>query len=141
MLNAKTRVGDKVLVEAELVSLVRRAGNEDGLDLDYYLVRIPGSVKPVAVFDYALRSNEAANFKITDTDWDIENLPNVARNIRMYRQRANLSQEKAAKAIGVSQSALNAWERGVNFPRYARIVALAKLFDVSVEDITRLEAA
>lgn len=136
MLTSKTKVGDKVFIEGELASLVKRAGNSDGIDLDYYLVRIPGSSKPVAVFDYAIKSNVPVRFNITDRDFKLEGLPAVARNIREYRQRANLSQQAVADALGVRQSAVTAWEAGINFPRYERVIAMSRLFDVSVDDLT-----
>lgn len=47
------------------------------------------------------------------------------------RTTKGLSQVKLAKAIGVSQKAIDFWERGVNEPKASYIVLLANFFNVS----------
>ena len=53
--------------------------------------------------------------------------------IKDLRQERNVSQMALAKAIGVSQKAIDYWERGVNQPKASYIVALADFFDVSCD--------
>ncbi len=49
------------------------------------------------------------------------------------RQERNLSQAKLAEAIGVSQKAIDYWERGLNEPKASYIVALADFFGVTCD--------
>src|SRR5574343_481166 len=55
---------------------------------------------------------------------------------RMARERANLTQESVARAIGLSgrsKSTLSAWEAGTRDPRARYVQALAILYGVPVE--------
>lgn len=53
--------------------------------------------------------------------------------IKELRQEAGISQETLGKAIGVSQKAIDYWERGVNEPKAGYIVALCDFFCVSAD--------
>lgn len=55
--------------------------------------------------------------------------------VKELRKERNLSQEGLAKAIGVSQKAIDYWERGINEPKASYIVKLADFFDVSADYI------
>lgn len=57
------------------------------------------------------------------------------RDIRNCRKKAGLSQADTAKALGVAQTAVSQWERGLSAPRYARLQQLARLFKCSVNDL------
>lgn len=57
----------------------------------------------------------------------------VVERIKELRMEKGLSQQTLAKAIGVSQKAVDYWERGVNEPKASYIIALAKFFDVSTD--------
>jgi len=39
-----------------------------------------------------------------------------------------------AKSIGVSQKAIDYWERNVNEPKASYIIALVRIFDISFDD-------
>lgn len=54
----------------------------------------------------------------------------VIKDLRIER---GLSQKKLANAIGVSQKAIDYWERGVNEPKASYIVLLADYFGVSCD--------
>ncbi len=54
-------------------------------------------------------------------------------NIKCLRAEKNLSRAALAKAIGVSQKAVDYWERGVNEPKASYIVLLADFFGVSAD--------
>lgn len=56
-----------------------------------------------------------------------------AERIKELRQEKNLSQSVLAQKIGVSQKAIDYWERGVNEPKATYIVRLADFFDVSTD--------
>ena len=51
------------------------------------------------------------------------------------RKGKALSQASLAKVIGVTQKAIDFWEKGINEPKASCIVALAKFFDVSTDYI------
>ena len=59
----------------------------------------------------------------------------MERGSRSCGQRKGLSQERLARQIGVSQKAIDYWERGVNEPKASYILALCDFFDVSADDL------
>ena len=60
---------------------------------------------------------------------------NIGVRIKDLRKEKNISQSELANAIGVSQKAIDYWERGVNEPKASYIVALADFFNVSADYI------
>ena len=62
-----------------------------------------------------------------------------AERLFELRQEKHLSQESVAKAIGVSQKAIDFWEKGVNEPKLSYIVKLAIFFNVSCDFLTGLK--
>lgn len=56
-----------------------------------------------------------------------------AERIKELRQEKNLSQSVLAQKIGVSQKAIDYWERGINEPKATYIVRLADFFDISTD--------
>ncbi len=57
----------------------------------------------------------------------------LSKNIKELRTEKGLSQEQLAKQIGVSQKAIDYWERNVNEPKASYIIKLADFFDVSAD--------
>ena len=57
--------------------------------------------------------------------------------IRELRQEKHLSQEELARLLGVDRSAVARWEAGSNAPRMERLLALARIFDCSLDDLIR----
>lgn len=49
----------------------------------------------------------------------------IAERLKELRQEHNLSQSALAKEIGVSQKAIDYWERGVNEPKATYIIKMA----------------
>ncbi len=49
------------------------------------------------------------------------------------RKEKNISQDFLAKQIGVSQKAIDFWEKAINEPKASFAIKLAKYFNVSVE--------
>ncbi|MCD8040595.1 MAG: helix-turn-helix domain-containing protein [Clostridia bacterium] len=56
---------------------------------------------------------------------------NIGQIIKELRTEKELSQAQLAKEIGVSQKAIDFWERGINEPKASYIVALADYFGVT----------
>jgi len=55
--------------------------------------------------------------------------------IREHRTRCKMTQEFVAESLGVSRQAVSKWESGTTDPSTSNLLALAKLFDVSVEEL------
>lgn len=53
--------------------------------------------------------------------------------IKELRKERDISQALLAKNIGVSQKAIDYWERGVNEPKASYIIKLADFFGVSAD--------
>ena len=56
-----------------------------------------------------------------------------AERLKELRQERSLSQIALSKEIGVSQKAIDYWEREINEPKATYIVRLADYFDVSTD--------
>ncbi len=53
--------------------------------------------------------------------------------LKELRIEKSLSQQQLAKAIGVTQKAIDFWEKGINEPKVSYVWSLAKFFDVSAD--------
>lgn len=59
----------------------------------------------------------------------------LEEQIRHYRKQAGLSQEKMADRIGVSRQAITKWENGTGIPDISNLMAIADLFQISVDEL------
>lgn len=59
--------------------------------------------------------------------------------IRALRKENNLTQKALAEQIGVSQKAIDYWERGINEPKASYIIRLADYFHVSADYLLERE--
>lgn len=57
----------------------------------------------------------------------------IGKRIKELRTERKISQAALAKGIGVSQKAIDYWERGVNEPKASYIIALHNFFHVSAD--------
>ena len=57
--------------------------------------------------------------------------------IRELRQEKQLSQEELARRLGVDRSSVARWETGSNNPRIEKLLALAKIFGCSLDELVR----
>lgn len=60
-------------------------------------------------------------------------------NLIMLRNLAGFSQEEVAEKIGISRQAYAKWEKGLTIPDVEKCAALAKLYDVTVDTLLKLE--
>lgn len=58
---------------------------------------------------------------------------NIGEIIKELRTEKGMSQAELGKSIGVSQKAIDYWERGVNEPKASYISSLADFFGVSAD--------
>lgn len=63
----------------------------------------------------------------------------ISTRIKELRIDANISQQELAKEIGVSQKAIDFWEKGINEPKASYVVKLAVFFKVTTDYLLGLE--
>ena len=61
----------------------------------------------------------------------------LGERLKTVRMRYNMTQEFVAEQLGVSRQAVSKWESGKAEPSTANLLALAKLYDISVEDLIK----
>ncbi len=64
---------------------------------------------------------------------------NISTRLLELRKERALSQAKLAKEIGVTQKAIDFWEKGINEPKVSYIVKLAYFFNVTADYILGIE--
>lgn len=60
-------------------------------------------------------------------------------NLFLLRKEKGISQQALAKEIGVTQKAIDFWEKDINEPKASYIVKLANFFDVSADYLLGIE--
>lgn len=61
----------------------------------------------------------------------------LGETIRARRTACKMTQEFVAEAVGVSRQAVSKWEAGASEPSTSNLLALAKLFGISAEELLR----
>lgn len=56
--------------------------------------------------------------------------------LKELRARHNLTQRETARKLGVSMQTYNAWERDISNVGISKVLAVAELFGVGLEDIS-----
>jgi DNA-binding XRE family transcriptional regulator len=126
--------GARVLVEAELVTVPKRGRTPEGVEVTYCTVRFKGNEHPVTVFVMDVTDPPEQEFRLTSLDFDATRTK-IAVNLRMHRQRANLSQTRLAELIGVTQNAVSKWENGYTVPRFYTVPALIGALGITTEEL------
>lgn len=62
----------------------------------------------------------------------------VGREIERARKRRGLTQDALARALGVGQSLVSDWERGIREPSISQLSRIAHQLDVSPHDLVRV---
>ena len=57
--------------------------------------------------------------------------------LKEHRVRCKMTQEFVAESLGVSRQAVSKWETGTTDPSTSNLLALAKLFGISAEELLR----
>lgn len=65
----------------------------------------------------------------------------LSENLYNLRKLHKLSQEQVAEQLGVSRQAVAKWEAGETAPDIHNCVSLARLYDVSVDDLVNYDSA
>ena len=58
-------------------------------------------------------------------------------SLKIFRQKYGYTQEQIAEKLGVSRQAVAKWERGDSLPDIVNVIALADLYEVSVDSLVR----
>ena len=58
-----------------------------------------------------------------------------SENLKQIRKENHLSQEELAELLDVSRQAVSKWENGASDPSTSNLIALAKLFKISPEEL------
>ena len=61
----------------------------------------------------------------------------LAEELRENRLRCKMTQEFVAETLGVSRQAVSKWENGSSDPSTSNLIALAKLYGISAEELLR----
>jgi len=65
----------------------------------------------------------------------------LCENLYTLRKGKKLSQEQVAEAIGVTRQAVAKWEAGEALPDLTNTVALAKLYDITLDELVNFDSA
>ncbi|HRX41211.1 MAG TPA: helix-turn-helix domain-containing protein [Clostridia bacterium] len=63
----------------------------------------------------------------------------IANRLYNLRKKHGLSQEELAERIGVSRQAVSKWERSESSPDTDNLIALAKIYGVSIDEMLNME--
>ena len=58
---------------------------------------------------------------------------------RKLRLQCNLMQKQVADTLGIEQSNISDWENNVSRPEYENLIALARLYDETLESLLGIE--
>lgn len=61
----------------------------------------------------------------------------LGETLKEHRENCKMTQEFVAEHLGVSRQAVSKWETGASDPSTANLIALAKLFGVSPEELLK----
>ena len=60
-----------------------------------------------------------------------------SKNLIQLRKKYNYSQEQLAEMTGVTRQAVSKWESGMSTPDIEKIILLADIFDMSIDELLR----
>lgn len=70
---------------------------------------------------------------------DIRKKSNIKKSLgevlKQHREECKMTQAFVAEAIGVSRQAVSKWENGTSDPSTSNLIALSKLFYITVENL------
>lgn len=63
------------------------------------------------------------------------NQEKIGKFIALKRKQKNLTQEKLASLLNITDRAVSKWERGINMPDASLMLELSKILDISVNEL------
>lgn len=61
--------------------------------------------------------------------------PEMGRVIALARRARGMTLRQLGERLGVSAQAVHKWERGVNYPDITQLPMIARVLEVSIEDL------
>lgn len=58
-------------------------------------------------------------------------------NLKLFHKQNGFTQEQVAEKLGVSRQAVAKWERGESVPDIENVIALADMYEVTVDSLVR----
>jgi len=105
------------------------------------LIALVLSILSFAVFIFLIVLLIRALLKYLRSDNDRINPPDQAQSLcealKACRVSRGMTQEYVAESLGVSRQAVSKWENGTSDPSTANLMALAKLYGLSVDELLR----
>ena len=66
-----------------------------------------------------------------------ENAKTLGEVLKQHRLNCKMTQEFVAETLGVSRQAVSKWEKGQSDPSTTNLIALAKIFDITPEEMLK----
>jgi len=105
------------------------------------LIALVLSILSFAVFVFLIVLLIRALLKYLRSGTDRQSPPDQAQNLgealKAHRTSRGMTQEYVAEALGVSRQAVSKWENGTSDPSTANLMALAKLYGLSVDELLK----
>ena len=101
-----------------------------GINLLYYVPLIILIVLGIRALLKYLRSKDA-------NPETVQIRRSLGEVLKAHRTRCKMTQEFVAESLGVSRQAVSKWETGAAEPSTSNLIALAKLYGVSAEELLR----
>ncbi len=58
---------------------------------------------------------------------------------KRYRKQSGYTQAQLAEILGIKQSSISDWENDISRPEYENLIALAKLYDETIDTLLGVE--
>ena len=58
-------------------------------------------------------------------------------NLKVLREKRNLSQEDLARKLQISRQSISKWEQGISYPSILYLVPLIKILDCTLEELLK----
>ena len=59
----------------------------------------------------------------------------ISKNLKYHRESNNLSQTALAKATGIPQTTISAYENGTNIPNIINCITLANFYGITIDEL------
>lgn len=70
------------------------------------------------------------------TFWnDMNDLYNLTKNLKALRRQYGYTQQYVAEQLGITPQSYHAYEAGITIPTLPNFIKLARLYDVSLDDL------
>ena len=108
-----------------------------GIQVFSILMLVAKIVLPIAVIYllYRIARNLEKPRKLTEETKIVRK--SLSEMLKENRTRCKMTQEFVAENIGVSRQAVSKWENGTSEPNTSNLVALAKLYGISAEELLK----